>query len=32
MALTAIDVWTSADLRGRMRDEFGDGRVPDGVL
>jgi metal-dependent amidase/aminoacylase/carboxypeptidase family protein len=32
MALTAIDVWTSPDLRERMRREFGDGPVPEGVL
>lgn len=32
MALTAIDVWASAELRAEMRREFGDGPVPAGVL
>ncbi len=32
MALTAIDVWASAELRAEMRREFGDRPTPAGVL
>lgn len=32
MAMTAIDVWTTDALRAEMREYFGDGSIPDGVL
>jgi metal-dependent amidase/aminoacylase/carboxypeptidase family protein len=32
MAMTAIDVWMTDVLRAEMREFFGDGGIPDGVL
>jgi hypothetical protein len=32
MAMTAIDLWTNDQLVAEMREAFGDGFVPEGVL
>jgi amidohydrolase len=32
MAMTVIDIWTRADLQREMKQSFGDGHVPEGVL
>jgi hypothetical protein len=32
MAMTAIDLWTNDGLVAEMREAFGDGFVPEGVL
>jgi hypothetical protein len=32
MAMTAIDLWTNEALVAEMREAFGDGFVPEGVL
>jgi hypothetical protein len=32
MAMTVIDLWTKPQLQGSVREAFGDGTVPAGVL
>jgi len=32
MAMTVIDLWTRPDMQAAVRESFGDGRVPEGVL
>ena len=32
MAMTVIDLWTRAELQENVKEAFGDGRVPEGVL
>jgi hypothetical protein len=32
MAMTAIDMWLSADLQREVKAAFGDGVVPEGVI
>jgi hypothetical protein len=32
MAMTAIDMWTNDALANEVREAFGDGVVPEGVL
>jgi len=32
MAMTVIDLWTRPDMQTAVRESFGDGRVPEGVL
>jgi amidohydrolase len=32
MAMTVIDLWTTAELQQKVKESFGDGHVPEGVL
>ena len=32
MAMTVIDLWANAELQRSVKDAFGDGTVPEGVL
>ena len=32
MAMTVIDLWTRGELQQKVKEAFGDGRVPEGVL
>jgi hypothetical protein len=32
MAMTVIDLWTKPQLQGSVREAFGDGTIPAGVL